>query len=141
MALKKGLKTRWVGILAVAASFFFIILGGIYFIRTQNLINHWLSAKGTVIETTFRTGRANTRYTIIKFQTPDGKFIKFTSTTNYYYGAYKDGETVDVLYNPQDPKDARLNSFNGLWAVTIGLCMMGGFLFLAGMYVLFAKEQ
>ena len=94
---------------------------------------------GTVVdlrESRFRNedGFEETSYfPIVTFTTPEGRAVRFeSSTTN---DSYDIGDRVDVLYDPDDPSDARLAALVDLWLfpvlfvlVGLGLAAVGGFL-------------
>jgi hypothetical protein len=64
----------------------------------------------------------------------DGRTIEFPSQSSSRPAGFQEGETVDILYNPKNPKDAKVNSFDALWlgvivALFLGLVssLLGGF--------------
>ena len=59
-----------------------------------------------------------------------GESVKFTSKFGSRPAPYDIGDGVDVLYDPKDPRDARIDSFRGLW---LGAAIAGSLgLFFAG---------
>jgi len=64
-------------------------------------------------------------YPIIKFQTPDGKNVTFTSDTAVDPHEYPVGEPIKVLYDPANPQQVRLDSFDSLGAGPITLGIFG----------------
>ena len=66
---------------------------------------------------------------VVEFTAENGSDYKFTSSISTYPPAYDLGETVDVLYDTENPGNASINSFFSLW---------GGVLITGGLGLLFA---
>lgn len=113
-----------VGTSMLAGSFF-------SFNSTKNFINNSSSTTGVVIElkeveSTSRKSRSIVYYPLIKFEPKQGKAINFQAGTGTNPPSYNVGETVPVLYNPNNPYKAEINSFFDLWFSFILLLLMGG---------------
>jgi hypothetical protein len=61
----------------------------------------------------------------IRFQATDGHEIDFVSGGGRYPPKYTVNETVAVLYDPQDPNHAEINSLVVLWGGAIGMAILG----------------
>jgi Protein of unknown function (DUF3592) len=73
-------------------------------------------------------------YPVIQFHTPDGKAHDFQSNLGSSQGI---GQQVEVLYDPEAPSRARVNSFRALW---LGPALSGGVgLLLLGALVAFLR--
>src|SRR5690349_9784154 len=73
-------------------------------------------------------------YPVIQFHTPDGKAHEFQSNVGSSWGV---GQRVEVLYDPDTPSRARVNSFRDLW---LGPALSGGMgLLLLGALVAFLR--
>ena len=73
-------------------------------------------------------------YPVIQFHTPDGKAHDFQSNVGSSWGV---GQRVEVLYDPDTPSRARVNSFPALW---LGPALSGGVgLLLLGALVAFLR--
>jgi hypothetical protein len=70
---------------------------------------------------------------VIRFETQTGRKIDFIASVASRPAPYQVGECVDVLYNPDDPQQAQINSFLYLWFYVLLLVFFG--LFTAGMGV------
>lgn len=100
-------------------------------------------AVGTIIGQSSGRGKHGTMYSpIVEFELPDGKKITFTepssSNENIFDMIYdvlnhfvfkKDPNQVKVLYDPNDPQKARINSFKHLYVIPtilffVGFCMI-----------------
>jgi len=69
----------------------------------------------------------------IRFKPETGQPIQFISHVSSRPPRYKIGEQVKVLYHPQDPADARLNSTLDLWFSRLLLVLWGLFAIVMGM--------
>lgn len=70
----------------------------------------------------------------IRFKTHAGRTIDFVASISTSPSRYAIGDEVEVLYDPENPKDVQINSFLHLWFATLMLVGFG--LFTAGMGVL-----
>lgn len=73
-------------------------------------------ASGTVLRSS-----ANDR-TFVSFVTTEGKQIKFSSYTGNNPSGFTEGESVEVLYDPANPNNARINDFYILY---LGVTVVG----------------
>jgi hypothetical protein len=95
-------------------------------------------AKGTVVDLVEKTSRDNDGnlktyyYPVVEFTTAGGEKIRFQSSTGSYPAEKQVGETVEILYAADNPRDARPNSFTGLWLWPAVLLGMGGIFVLVG---------
>ena len=96
-----------------------------YFLDTSKFISSSENATGTIVgyyerHTTHATSSDERSYHAqVKFITDEGKDIRFTSDYGNNYRPYDIGEDVEVLYDPEWPKDARIKSFWSLWFLPI----------------------
>ncbi|HET7467064.1 MAG TPA: DUF3592 domain-containing protein [Candidatus Dormibacteraeota bacterium] len=61
-------------------------------------------------------GRSSTLiFPIIGFVTDSGSLISAESRTGASRGVYRVGQTVTVLYDPEQPADMRIDSFSSRW--------------------------
>lgn len=68
---------------------------------------------------------------VILFQTPRGEAHRFRAQPYTTWLSFEIGDRVPVLYDPRDPRDARLDSFWQLWAGTIAAAALGGLFIVA----------
>lgn len=94
-----------------------------------------VAVAGTVTgSTAIKTGaREGSFAPVLKFKTKEGKDIETTDETSDM-GSYQKGQHVNVLYNANNPQDARINSFAPFSTYTLGLSslIIIGILFLLG---------
>src|SRR6266481_5681063 len=73
--------------------------------RKRSLLRTGRRTTGTVvgIEARYRTEGSTRIYTLVPiatFSLPDGKLIRFTSTTGTSPTGYREGQTVEIVYDP-----------------------------------------
>jgi hypothetical protein len=97
------------------------------FLHTRQFLQNAVGVSGVVVENVVGHGsNGNPAYfPRIRFQTADGHEIDFVSRTGNNPAAYSVGESVSVLYDPQQPNKASVNSFVSLWLATIILVPLG----------------
>ena len=88
----------------------------------------WKRASGTVVgysEMKTSAGKPCSYMPQVEFTTDDGKTLAFTSSHGTGKKRYPDGTTVNVLYAPEDPASATIQSFSDLFLLSIILLLMG----------------
>ena len=82
---------------------------------------------GTVVGYETRRGSKGgaTQAEVVEFQGPDGKTVKFVEKTSRSRFIMNTGHEVNVLYNPDNPSKARINSFWTLYVSPIILLLVG----------------
>ena len=63
-------------------------------------------------------------YPVFTFKDSKGQTHEIDSSSGQYPPAYKVGDTVTVLYQPEQPENAKLDSFFDIWGWA---AMLGGF--------------
>lgn len=106
-------------------------------------------AKGMVVNLLTERHDNKTRYRPeVQFTAPDGQQIKFRSSMSSSPPAYREGESVGVLFDPANPRKAEIDSFKTLWmgpliAGLMGLLFLviGGAVAAKGIYALAALAR
>lgn len=95
------------------------------------------TANGTIIDHVAGSSDGDVSAPIIEFQLPDGRKITFTGTysnqtiLDMLYGAFikyvlkRDTSQVKVLYDPNNPQKARVNSFGNIYFMPVILFIIG----------------
>jgi len=113
------------------------LLAGSLFIfgNTQELIKKSNSTTGVVIELIQeRSIRGGSKYhPLISFETQKGESIQFTLPYGSSPPEYRVGENVTVLYDPNNPYNARIYTFFGLWQDVIFSFGIGALFFGIGL--------
>ena len=82
---------------------------------------------GTVVG--YRTSRSakggGSQAEIVEFTGPDGKTVQFTEKVYRTRIIQREGHTVNVLYDPNNPSRARINSFATLYLIPVILAVVG----------------
>lgn len=109
------------------------LLGGAFYLyrNTSNFIDTSRKAQGTVVA--LRSGAPE-----VKFRTEQGREIQFTSSVSSKPPSYSVGETVEVIYQPDRPDEAEVNSFMTLWLGVMIVGALGTVFSLIGLALVFA---
>jgi len=78
---------------------------------------------------------------VFEFTDESGKDHVIESGTSSNPPAFKKGETVEILYAPASPEDAKINSFFSLWGISLIFGIVGGFFLAFGAVFLFIKKR
>lgn len=106
----------------------FIVVSLVYLLKTIIFLRTAETTSGQVVLIT------DNQRAVVQFATEDNKAPSFLASR---FEKYEIGEQVPVIYNPADPQQAYVNSFLGLWAVSISSIIIG--LSLALISLLFRK--
>jgi len=113
-------------IASVALGFVGVILLGIaYFLwmRTKAFMATARPVKGTVIS--MLTDSEGASAPVFKFTASNGDVIEKRDTMYSTPPAHKVGDIVDILYDPNDPQNARVAKSSSLYFAPILLAVMG----------------
>jgi hypothetical protein len=70
--------------------------------------------------------RDRIHYALVRYETAGGREVRFRGPSRDGPVRLRQGQTVRVLYDPDDPTEARVDSFMGLWFAPTLLWMLGG---------------
>ncbi|HLP90335.1 MAG TPA: DUF3592 domain-containing protein [Nostocaceae cyanobacterium] len=106
-------------------------------IDTHSFLNTAIPTQGTVTDFVRRSSTKNSKtyytyYPLIKFTTKEGEPTKFESSSGSNPPAYTKGQQIDILYNPQDPQSAMINSWWDIWGFSIITTSLGSVFALSG---------
>lgn len=121
-----------------------VLLGGAYFLyqNTQEFLGSALSAQGSVIELARSYSSDSITYApVVEFTTRNGQAITFTSSTSSNPPSYSVGESVEVFYQENEPRKARINGFFSLWGASTILAGIGSVFFLTGTGIIIAERR
>jgi hypothetical protein len=91
------------------------------------------SASGTIVEVRARESAEGPEfYPVVEFAAPDGRVIRFEGVSTSPPPVA--GTPVNVLYDPAQPKNARINSFVQRWLLGAVFALIGA-VFLAALSV------
>src|SRR3974390_1194455 len=80
---------------------------------TLRLQRNGVAAEGHVIR--LDRGSKGARFPVVEFQTQSGESVTFKSRSGSSPPSFRVGESVPVLYNPNDPQHASINTSWQLW--------------------------
>jgi Protein of unknown function (DUF3592) len=123
--------THWLLRAFVAIGVVVLISGAVLLVRAAQFVRTAEHATGAVVAVSRETDSDGevSFYPVVRFTTADGKQIQFKSSSGSSSPSHKAGENVDVLYDPDDPSDAKLSGFFDLWGLP------GIFLFIGAVFV------
>lgn len=105
----------------------------------ESFIAESAKAEGKVTEVVRSRSSDSTTYKpVVQFYAPNGELIEFMSGTGSNPPSHTVGEKVEVLYLPENPHDAKINSFFSLWLGPLIVGVMGGIFFLVGAVMVIA---
>jgi hypothetical protein len=105
--------------------------------HTQNFVHSASRAQGTVSKLVGRDGE-EFLYPVFTFEDSQGTAHNIESLSGSYPAAYKVGDSVAVIYQPDKPENAEIDSFLNIWIWPIGLASFGtlNLLFGLGMFAI-----
>lgn len=120
-------------ILAVALPF--LIIGLVEVHKARVMVQEFVTASGTLIDNEYRSHtdpEDSARvywayYPVVSFTTAQGYLYIFTDGEGSDPPTYKVGEAVEVLYNPDDPRDATIHSWMSIWMGPLWITVIGLF--------------
>lgn len=103
------------------------VIGVFLFIRTRAFISSSQEVKGTVIRMLSSSGsEGGTVYApVFKFTTIQGQVMEVEEKVYSSPPGFSVGEVVDILYDPQNPGNARAKKWSSLYFVPLLLSGMG----------------
>lgn len=99
-----------------------------FYHHSRNFLAICSRADGTIVENVSHSDSDNnlTYAPRFSFQTPDGTTHTLLSSSSSSPPSYSVGEHVQVLYMPDKPGDAILNSYSELWLGTTVFAVLAG---------------
>lgn len=123
------MKTIVLAIVAFCSLPFFLV--GLYdAYHNIHEISIFIQTEGTVVENSFVTivedGNGVGSYLPqVEFALPDGNKIRFTDKVGSLPPDYEIGETVQIIYQPENPANACINSWKRIWLAPVILMSVG----------------
>ena len=106
-----------------------LVLGASWTVwSTKTWVAHAIEVPGKVIEMVRVRDREDSGYMfapVVRFQTIEGSTVEFESGFRSNPPAYRTGQTVSVLYDPEEPHSAAIRGFFSLWLMSIILGFIG----------------
>jgi hypothetical protein len=131
----------WIVVLVTLAGLVAAASGVVMLVRTRRFLEGSQLTEGAIVgwreESFSASDRSDTAlYPILRFQVPDGRTIE--TEAQMPVSSRPDPDTpVAVLYDPHDPRHARLATHGGRGYLTGAVFVIGGLLLAALPYVFF----
>ena len=111
-----------------------LLIGGVFALQhTRHFLATAIAVPGVVTENVWQEQRSSNNsvrgdfYPRIRFRTTDGQQISFITNSGSNPPSYHVNERVTILYDPQQPYHAYIQSFVDLWLLPTILCGLGIF--------------
>jgi hypothetical protein len=108
-----------------------MLAGGYFSVqRTHHFIAGAVTVQGVVVENVLKSSTNNdgtswSYYPHVRFRTTEGRDIDFVSNAGSGRPSFPVNQPVAVLYDPQQPEKASINSFGQLWGLSLILGILG----------------
>jgi len=134
-----------IGLIFTVIGLVVLFIGLFWLNATSERLKRMIDGTGTVVEVTRRRiGDDINYYPRIEFQTQTGETFQFESNTGGSSTSYRVGDQVLILYDPQMPQDATINSWYEIWLPPIVVTILSLSGLAPGMFALglalFAKS-
>jgi len=108
---------------------------------TKRFLRTASTCAGTILENIRRTDNEGQPcyHPRFAFETPDGREMVVESSFGTNPPSFRPGQQVVVLFDPSEPKDARINTFAQLWGVAIVFGIFGSVFLGADIFLLCRK--
>lgn len=106
----------------------FFIIGVITLNDVSNAVQSFITVSGVVVEndTTLFSDGTSAYVPVVEFYTNRGDKIRFTDdSVGTIPPAYQPGDKVEVIYNPENPLEARISSFVHLYLFPVIFIVVG----------------
>jgi hypothetical protein len=116
-----------------------VVVAGIAVLRSGRAFDRRaLEAPGEVTDVRWRwtgpaTDKAAIGYPIVRFTLPDGSVVETEARSTSTFDVAKEGRSVTVLYDPDDPTQARVAGRAGATPVAAAAFVIGGACLLLGL--------
>jgi hypothetical protein len=125
---------RWPLLILGSVGLLFLLGGGAWMWKTWTFTGRAWSAKGKIerLEVRLDTSRSRSRdpdsptyAPVFSFRDTQGRRHEVTSAVGHGRSPYEPGQEVPVLYDRDNPEDARIDSFVQLWLFPMAIGFMG----------------
>ena len=116
---------RWFVIIFLGVGALMLLGSVLFWNKTRHFLARAHQAPGTVVE--LREVRdsegSSTWKPVVAFVAGNGRRVRFADSVSSKPAAYDVGDTVTVLYLPDEPEEAHIRGFSSLW---LGVAVLGG---------------
>lgn len=123
-----------------------LVLSFYFYQQSVTFLETAARTEGRVTEYVRNSKSSNSRnnssyYPIVQFQAPSGETIEFRSNTGSSSKPYGIGESVPVLFDPQNPHEARIEGWFSLWGGAAICAGLGAVFTFVGMTLLISMVR
>lgn len=130
---------KFTGVFVILSSIFPIGMGVFFYLQSRSFLAN--SVKTTALVSDLQRS-GDVYYPIFSFTDKEGKTYAFKSSSGSNPPAYKTGDTVSVLYDPENPTEARADSFFDLWLFPVLAVAMGiGSIIIGTVFVFIGRRK
>lgn len=109
----------------------FILIGGfVSWYQTRNFLAKSVKTKGVVVSYDYQTSSDDDEKTTSSFPIFNFKHkttgIEYTVRSNVS-GILEKGQDIEILYDPENPENAKINKLSHTWMIPIAVTFMGVF--------------
>lgn len=114
-------------IIVLLAAIMLLGISAYLFINTRKFVSAATKTKGTIVRLDPRPGsKGGTVYLpFFEFRTLDGQVHTVAHDSAQKPPQYKVGQSIDVLYNPENPQDAKISGSTNLYLLPVILAVGG----------------
>jgi Protein of unknown function (DUF3592) len=129
-------RTDWAPQVCLALGVVLLVGGAIFFVHTKRFVAGAERTTGTVIDLSRKTDSEGevAYYPVVRFTTAEGRTVEFVSSSGSSPASKSEGDRVEVLYDPDDPRDAKLSGFFDLWLFPLAFGALGGIFVFFGLF-------
>jgi hypothetical protein len=100
-------------------------------VTTRQFLAVAVAADGVVVDLSESVDEdGSTYFPVVRFVAPDGQVVRFKSGIGSNPPDYRVGDPVRVLYDPSNPRTARLDTWGNRWGGALAGMIVGGVLLL-----------
>jgi Protein of unknown function (DUF3592). len=108
---------RFVGPIFLLLGIIFGLLAAVLALNSQQFLVGTVTTTGKIIRCANGNGAESACKPVVRFTTPSGQTVIFTST--FSSSTFSQGEELVVCYHPDDPANARIGTFFALWFLPV----------------------
>ena len=130
---------RIVGVVLVVVAAGLLFFGWRVYQGKQEFLKQAHLASGVVIELKYKppfSSGTGSYAPVVTYKTTEGRDVTFVNGVSANPPSYDKGDKVEVVYDPDKPEQAEINSALGLWLVPGILGGLGGTCLLFGLVLL-----
>jgi len=120
---------RWFFALFLAVGVICLTASGLVYRHTQAFAGRAERAEGRIVDVVYRSARPGERLgsygSVFRFTTRDGRTVQATASVRASTSRHRVGDPVRVLYDPQNPQNALIDSFVDRHFILIVLLPIG----------------